>query len=152
MREAAIFPATGEGATRGGILYAGRYKYQLKENAITESGVRPCELINHEYFAIDTNGLILVRRGYAWDGASSLAIDDPGTIYASLFHDVGYQAIRLNLIAEAWRLELDRMYERLCKAGGVNPIRARYHYLALRFGGEQYNKLPESGYPTREAP
>ena len=77
MREATIFPATGEGASKGGILYARGYKYQLRENAIAESGVRPCELVQHEYFAIDTNGLILVRRGYAWDGASSLAIDDP---------------------------------------------------------------------------
>lgn len=152
MRETTIYPATGEVASKGGILYAGRYKYQLRENAITESGVRPCELIQHEYFAIDTNGLILVRHGYAWDGASSLAVDDPGTIYASLFHDVGYQAIRLGLINGAWRKEFDRMYERLCIDGGVNRIRAKYHYLALRAGGEHYNKLPSSGYPTVGAP
>lgn len=152
MRETTIYPATGEGASKGGILYARGYKYQLRENAIAESGVRPCELVQHEYFAIDTDGLILVRHGYAWDGASSLAIDDPGTIYASLFHDVGYQAIRLGLIADVWRLELDRMYERLCIEGGVNRVRARYHYLALRFGGEQYNAMPEAGYPTLAAP
>lgn len=152
MREPVIFQATGENASKGGILYARGYKYQLRENAIAESGVRPCELVQHEYFSITPEGLIFVRAGYAWDGASSIAVDTPGTIYASLFHDVGYQAIRLGLIADAWRLELDRMYERLCIEGGVNRIRAKYHYLALRFGGERYNKLPESGYPTLSAP
>ena len=152
MRETTIYPATGEGASKGGILYARGYKYQLRENAIAESGVRPCELVQHEYFAIDTDGLILVRRGYAWDGASSLAIDDPGTIYASLFHDVGYQAIRLGLIADVWRLELDRMYERLCREGGVPWFRAKYHYLGLRLGGDIYNNLPDSAYPVHRAP
>lgn len=152
MIEPAIFQATGENASKGGILYACGYKYQLRENAIAESRVRPCELVQHEYFAIDTDGLILVRRGYAWDGASSIAVDTPGTIYASLFHDVLYQAIRLYLLEHSFRNDADLTYYDLCVAGGVNRVRAYYHYLGLRLGGDIYNNLPDSAYPVRRAP
>ena len=139
-------------ATKGGIKYASGYKYQMLENAVADSGVRPCALIDHEYFSISVDGVILVKKGYAWDGASSVAIDTPGTIYASVFHDAGYQAIRLGLLDPVWREDLDRMYERLCREGGVPWFRAKYHYLGLRLGGDVYNHLPDSAYPEKIAP
>ena len=142
----------GTPATKGGIKYASGYKYQMLENAVADSGVRPCALIDHEYFSISVDGVILVKRGYAWDGASSVAIDTPGTIYASVFHDAGYQAIRLGLLDPNWRKSLDKMYEDLCIYGGVGRIRAKYHYLGLRLGGGVYNNLPDSAYPEKIAP
>lgn len=138
--------------TKGFIYYASGYKYQLRQDAQAESGIALPAPASHEYFDISTSGLITVKRGYAWDGASSVAIDDPGTIYASLFHDAGYQAIRCGLIDGRWRKELDAMYRRLCIDGGVIPARAEAHYLALRIGGGQYNKLVSSDYPTLVAP
>jgi len=152
MNDMVKFAATGEEATKGRILYAAGYKYQMRMNAVAESRIRPGKLINHEYFSISVDGVILVRRGYAWDGASFIAIDDPGTIYASVFHDAGYQAIRLQLLDPVWRKELDRMYESLCIEGRVNPARAKAHYAALRIGGGYYNARPESDYPTLIAP
>ena len=152
MNDMVQFTATGEEASQGHIYYGGGYKYQLRRNAVAESKIRLDKLINHEYFAISVDGVILVRRGYAWDGASFIAVDDPGTIYASVFHDAGYQALRLKLLDEVWREELDLMYEALCKEGGVNRIRAKAHYVALRIGGGYYNSRPESDYPTRVAP
>lgn len=152
MNDLVQFAATGEEATRGRILYADGYKYQMRENAVADSRIRPGKLINHEYFAISVDGVILVRRGYAWDGASGPAIDDPGTLLPSVFHDAGYQAIQLKLLEEFWREALDQMYESLCIECGVNPARARAHYLALRGFGGYYNALPESYYPTKVAP
>lgn len=138
--------------TKGFICYAAGYKYQLRQDAQAESGLMLPAPVSHEYFTISEAGLITVKRGYAWDGASSVAIDDPGTIYASLFHDAGYQAIRCGLIDGKWRRELDAMYRQLCINGGVFPARAEAHYLALRIGGGQYNKLVSSDYPTLVAP
>lgn len=138
--------------TKGFICYAAGYKYQLRQDAVAESGLVLQSAVLHEYFTISESGLIMVKRGYAWDGASSVAIDTPGTIYASVFHDAGYQAIRLGLLDPVWREELDRMYERLCREGGVPWFRAKYHYLGLRLGGGVYNNLPDSAYPERTAP
>lgn len=138
--------------TKGFICYAAGYKYQLRQDAVAESGLTLEAQVSHEYFTISESGLITVKRGYAWDGASSVAIDDPGTIYASLFHDAGYQAIRCGLIDGKWRKEFDQMYERLCIEGGVKPVRAKAHYVALRIGGGYYNRLVSSDYPTLVAP
>lgn len=138
--------------TKGFICYASGYKYQLRQDAQAESGIVLAAPVSHEYFDISESGLITVKRGYAWDGASSVAIDDPGTIYASLFHDAGYQAIRCGLIDGKWRRELDRMYMNLCIAGGVPAFRAQAHYYALRMVGGYYNSLKSSDYPALVAP
>lgn len=152
MSDLILFAATGEEATKGRIFYADGYKYQMRKNAVAESRVCPGKLINHEYFAISLDGVILVRRGYAWDGASGPAVDDPGTLLPSVFHDVLYQAIRLKLLDPGWREEADQTYKTLCIECGVNPARAKAHYVALRGFGGYYNALPESDYPTKVAP
>ena len=88
MNDMVQFVATGEEASQGRIYYGAGYKYQLRRNAVAESRIRPGKLINHPYFAISVDGVILVRQGYAWDGASlsrSMIWDN----HASVFHDAG---------------------------------------------------------------
>lgn len=141
-----------EEPTKDCIYYAAGYRYQLCRSAQTESGIVLGDPIIQEFYTISTSGTITVKRGFAWDGASGPAIDGPGTIYASMFHDILYKAMRDGLMDNKWRKAADKLYKRLCIHGGVGRLRAEAHYWALRFAGGEYNKLDKLKYHEQVAP
>ena len=61
------------------------------------------------------------------------------TLVASLVHDVLYQAQRLNLIEHnsTNRKNADENFYELLKYFGVNPVRCKIWYLAVRFFGKK---------------
>lgn len=86
-------------------------------------------------------GILTVRPGYAWDGASGPTIDTPATIAASLVHDVLYQCIRSGLLPATFRATADMVLYRLMRAASTGnrawiEIRSLYYFAAVRlFGG-----------------
>jgi hypothetical protein len=90
-----------------------------------------------DWLALDGEGLLTIRAGYAWDGASGPVLHTPDNMRASLIHDAYYQLIRLGLIYAAYRAAADRVYRRVCIESGMTEARAQSHYNALRlFGAE----------------
>ena len=71
---------------------------------------------NQPWFRI-TGGEMIVRDGYAWDGASGPTIDTVATLEASLVHDVGYQAIRIGAMLADRRADCDAVLYRLLRRG-----------------------------------
>ena len=126
-------------------------KYQLAEGYAVKIGVLQALRIGHGYFSLDPTGWLMVRRGYAWDGPSGPACDTPSAMRGSLVHDVLYQALRLGLLASAWREVADREYRRLCLEDGMWRLRAAYHFAALRWFGRPSTE-PEAEPPVLEAP
>jgi hypothetical protein len=145
------FTSTGEEAYLGKIFYAEGYKYQLKQNSLAETNLRPKFLINTEFIGLSVDGVLLVRSGYAWDGASGIALDTPSAIYASVFHDALYQLIRLKYLPAECKDEADRVYKRLCLDGGMSHARAQSHFIALKIGGKDAT-LPKSQPKLQVAP
>jgi hypothetical protein len=109
--------------------------------------------VDHPWFQI-FGGELAVEPGYAWDGASGTTLDTPGTLEASLVHDVGYQCIRAALLPAERRADVDailyRMLRRAQQAWANNQptafgraaatlwieTRALYYFAAVRaFGG-----------------
>lgn len=74
---------------------------------------------------------ILGMRGYRWDGATG-ATDHPKFQRASLFHDIGCQAIDEALIPPWNQARIDRIMYLISREDGFNVIRALVRYGFVR--------------------
>ena len=118
------------------IAYMGGYKYQLKEEYVTETGIVPSKPIDIEYIALTTQGSLTVKEGYAWDGPSGPTIDTPNFMRGSLVHDAFYQLIREGHLDEAnYRKPADKLLQKICIEDGMSEMRAWWVYEGVRFGG-----------------
>lgn len=130
-----------------GVLYKGGYKYQLQRDEFFKVDIFPKQNIETDYFEIRTNGTLIARRGYAWDGASGIAIDTKDFMRGSLAHDILYQAIAEGFLEIKWRKQADKELIKICKEDGMSAFRRWYVYAAVRiFGGNhlKIDKVKES--------
>ena len=63
----------------------------------------------NQYVSIDAEGLLTIAAGYAWDGASGPAFNDPSFVRPSLVHDALYQLIREGVLPRTAREFADRL-------------------------------------------
>ena len=121
------------------IQYRKGYKYVLHEDALFPTGILPGQPLETQFILLHTDGELLIRKGYAWDGAT--VASDIHFIRASLVHDALYQLIREELLTvEDARLQADKLMRRMCIADGMWKIRAWWVYRAVRFGGENASR------------
>lgn len=122
-----------------------RYKYQL---------VKPyphnVEIEGHDidtpYLGLNNEGILLMKKGYAWDGPSGPTIDTLNFMRGSLVHDALYQLIRMEKISYDLKDRADRILQEICRKDGMSSFRAWYVYHAVKmFGGS-------SAKPGRERP
>ena len=114
------------------IKYKSGYKYQLHAYYAVKVSLKPPKKFVNPYITISTNGTLLVRRSYAWDGPSGPARDTKNFMRASLVHDALYQLIRKKVLSRKWRLEADKELKRICLEDGMSNFRAGYVYRAVR--------------------
>ena len=122
-----------------------KYKFKVEENFSIEL---PFKIPDFEHpYASSKDGILSVKRGYAWDGASGPIINTRDTLVASLVHNVLYQAMRLNLIKSSKenRKIADKNFFEILKMNGVNSIRRKVWYFAVRlFGKKSTIKIQEN--------
>lgn len=75
------------------MYYRSGYKYQLAADEVFKTSFRPPHIVRTARITLDTNGIMTVHDGYAWDGASGI-IDRDTNIRASCGHDALYQLMR----------------------------------------------------------
>jgi hypothetical protein len=73
------------------IRYRSGYKYQLVDASSVEVNIRPAAQIDTDYIALTADGLLTVKKSYAWDGPSGPTIDTKNFMRGSLVHDALYQ-------------------------------------------------------------
>ena len=114
-----------------------KYKFKVEENFSIELPFKIPDFV-HPYASLK-DGILSVKKGYAWDGASGPIINTRDTLVASLVHDVLYQAMRLNLIKSSKenRTIADKNFFEILKMNGVNSIRRKVWYLAVRLFGKK---------------
>ena len=114
-----------------------KYKFKVEENFSIELPFKIPDFV-HPYASLK-DGILSVKRGYAWDGASGPIINTRDTLVASLVHDVLYQAMRLNLIkpSKENRKIADKNFFEILKMNGVNSIRRKVWYFAVRLFGKK---------------
>ncbi len=84
------------------IKYRSGYKYQLAEEYQVKVSVTPKNNVKTDFIELSTEGMLVIKRGYAWDGPSGPTIDTPNFMRGSLVHDALYQLLRNKLIGETW--------------------------------------------------
>jgi len=128
------------------IYYKRGYKYQLSKPYIIQTSIKPTDPIYTEYIGLGTDGVMIIKRGYAWDGASGPAIDTRSFMRGSLVHDALYQLIRTGYLPLICRQKADDMLKKICLEDGMSKLRAWYVYQAIRKFGAIANNEPVIEY------
>lgn len=81
-------------------------------------------------------GLLTVRAGYCWDGASGPTFDTKNTFTASLIHDALYQLMRENALERTHRERADRILYEILRSRGMSRFRAKMWHRAVEKGAE----------------
>ena len=146
------------------IFYRAGYKYQLAEEYRVDvvinakgSDVRGQTSeeqevgIVTEYIDLSTDGLLTIKKGYAWDGPSGPTRDTKSFMRGSLVHDALYQLMRNNLLPSRCREDADQELHRICREDGMNRFRAWYILLGVRKGAG-FAATPKAKKKLRVAP
>lgn len=119
------------------IFYKDGYKYQLEVDYRIRLLFISETIVDMEYLKLDSNSILTICRGYAWDGPSGLTIDTSTFMRGSLVHDALYQLMREEVIDnELYRKKCDQALRNICIEDGMNRFRAWYVYHAVRIGGD----------------
>jgi hypothetical protein len=128
------------------MKYRDGYKYQLAEDFVIKTKVKPAHPINTHFITLDMAGKLSIKADYAWDGPSGWTIDTRNSMRGSLVHDALYQLIRHGLLPVSLRLSCDWELDALLKEDGMWKWRRRLWVKALRIGGahaaDPRNKKP----------
>jgi hypothetical protein len=117
------------------VYYKSGYKYQTTRDFHVQLAIRPRTPICTEYLSLDENGLLVIKKGYAWDGASGPTWDTKNSMRGSLVHDAGYQLIRLGLLDPDTKEYFDHLLHDLMVEDGMWDWRANYwRWAVLEFG------------------
>lgn len=136
------------------IAYKSGYKYQfcgtnLREDYENDIGIDAPDCSGH-WVAI-RSGRLIIRYGYAWDGASGPTFDTHTVMRASLEHDALYQLMRDGLLDQRYKAFADNRLEQCMIEDGASRIRARIWERALSIFGRRHT-APANRKPIKTAP
>lgn len=125
------------------IKFKEGYKFQLEEDYSYQTGITPEIVGGNDFVQIGYRGLLTIKRGYAWDGASGPAINTLNFRRGSLVHDALYQLIRMGNLTEDHRDEADLILKHIILEDGMWSIRAWWVYQAVHNFGGAYMRIVE---------
>ena len=108
------------------------YKYRTKKAYQIATPIIGRD-IQTEYVDLNVKGLLTIKAGYAWDGASGPTKDSKKSKRASCIHDALYQLMRMKrLDYRSDRKTADEIFYKLLLADGMNRFRAWYWRRGVR--------------------
>lgn len=113
-----------------------KYKYQLNKVYTFQSSILPGDDLLSDFVDLKSNGLLEIKKHYAWDGASGPALDTKTILRGSLVHDALYQLLSLELLDRKYKDDIDRLFQKICRVDGMSRFRAWYVYLAVHYFGK----------------
>ncbi len=134
------------------IRYRAGYRYQLELDYSIGIDIHPDPPIETDYINLSADGILTIKKGYAWDGASGPAVDTKNIMRGSLVHDALYQLMREDhLDHEIYRDIADRLLRKICIEDGVGAIRAWYVYHGVKWFADPFAD-PANDKPILVAP
>ncbi len=116
------------------LKYLQGMKYVLSEDIIFQTPVLGYN-ITDQFFTLSENGKLLIRTGFAWDGASGPTIDTKDCLAASLVHDVFCICMRDYRISYAqWQPTINKFFRDMCIANGMPVWRADLWHKGVTIG------------------
>lgn len=116
------------------IRYKDGYKYQLAATHHHKLSFRlnlKAE-ISTEYLTIRLDGTLIIKKGYAWDGASGPTYDSKSSMRGALVHDAIYQLMRMGLLDIKFRKKADLEMYKIMREDGMWYLRAKSWYFSVR--------------------
>jgi len=127
-----------------------KYKYQLMDDYTIQTDIKPVKDIEPKlakFLSFSSDGVLTIRKFYAWDGPSGPTIDTRDFMRGSLVHDALYQLMRLGVLDyNVHRKRADEILREICLEDGMCSFRAWYVYQALHLfaeGSTRPRKEPE---------
>ena len=119
------------------MLYKKRrkYKYNLHSEEYFETGLSVGNPKDLGFVTITQDGILTVKKSYAWDGPSGPTIDTKTFMRGSLIHDALYQLIRERVLPMSDRERADQILKEVCLQEGMPNWRAWYVYKVVRLAG-----------------
>tara|TARA_R110000772_G_scaffold4094_2_gene14441 strand:+ start:792 stop:1205 length:414 start_codon:yes stop_codon:yes gene_type:complete len=117
------------------IHYIDGIKYKLVHDAEFKTRIKLHADVDSEYILLRTNGWMLVRAGYCWDGPSGPMADTQDLMYPSLGHDALYELLRKELIPAPLRRLADLSMIDWSKETNVQAVRRAYTLAGLSLVG-----------------
>lgn len=123
------------------IRYSEGYKYQLEALYACETPITG-SLIEDDLFTLYESGLLVIRKGFAWDGASGPTFDSKSSMRASLVHDVFCVCMRDGRLSyEKWQDTVNEFFRQQCIEDGMWHWRAGLWHAAV--------ELADAGNPDQ---
>jgi hypothetical protein len=97
------------------MKYIAGIKYQLTEDEVIFTLLRPLHDIETELISLTTMGVLTLRKYWCFDGPSGPVFDSWYLMIAAAAHDAGYLLLRQGLLPADWRERIDEEYDRLAK-------------------------------------
>ncbi len=113
-----------------------RYKYQLLQIYTFFIGCPIANAGNFAFLEVKSDGFVMIRFGYAWDGPSGPTIDTDNFMRGALMHDAIYQLIREGCINIKYRDHADQQLRAICIQDGMSKFRAWYVYQSVKYFGK----------------
>ncbi len=109
------------------------------------TGLNPGFLFKNDFLCMTVLNSKEIRieahPGYAWDGPSGpVLILTKAWMVASLYHDIGYQLMRLGVLGRSCRLAFDLEMKKILLERGMCRFRAWYSYQVVRLLGAKYTR------------
>lgn len=83
---------------------------------------------------LSETGLLSIASGFHYDFGSGPALNTPSMVYASLCHDVFYLMMQADELPWERRKDVDKFFRAELLSAGMNPIRAWWCYMGVRWG------------------
>lgn len=127
------------------------WKYQLMSRYKVLTPIRTFEHTG-KFFSLHESGKLVVEVGYCWDGPSGPTWDSPNSLRPSLVHDVFYQLLRMEVLPQVERDNVDSFLHFQLKEAGMGRFRAWYFWKAVRLFGWKAAAVSKESSPVKQAP
>lgn len=125
------------------LKFVSGFKYQINEDFIIFiEDYKPSKDIIDEFFEFYTDGTLLIKRGFAWDGPSGPTIDTKDSHIAAIVHDVFYRCIRKGYLPLSVKPIADKIFYKLLRKNGMFILRAYRWYLGVKLFGKKSCTAP----------
>lgn len=113
------------------------YKYQLVKDYELLIPIKEKSIVER-FIELYSDGRLLIKKGYCWDGPSGPTIDTITFMRGSLVHDALYQLIRMECLDLSYRYQADQILYQILLEDGMNIIRANYAYWGVRLFARRF--------------
>jgi len=98
------------------MAYVEGFKYQLsdKEISFLIPSLSPYAGVKTDWIEIRAGGLLVLKHGFASDGASGPTIDTPSSMRGSFVHDALFELMRKGLIPRSFFLLANEIIREMC--------------------------------------